>query len=1008
MLLVTHDFLAENNNDSYQSDTASNDDSSVEFLEYKELNEQQQNYENELDHDYDMSDGSVEIPKKHDSSVVTIGSSTLNQPVELIDLTEDDPEEVLITGEAATAEPHNELAPSENHHPSDRPASHQIVRANGFPSYNQPVPLMEGMSHGNNGGIDLNLLSKVANNLRRQILRAEEDLVIKAKRRSKLTNDREKFSSELQRLSLLNVEPEFIASLRDKISTVTAKFDDYNNRIDNLVEFAREKLLQIEQWKGFVSLIYSQPVYASEVLQKTREREQEKARLEVYGRTVQQNISAYGYQPPPTYDQYEPGAPIEDDVDLGELLENIQPEQELSADVIDTPKQLNIKLLPHQRLGLEWLLKMEHKTAKGGILADDMGLGKTVQAISLILSNPGKPTLIVTPVALLRQWQSEINNKIHRGHQLKVFIYHSSKKASSFRDLTRYDVVLTSYGTLSSEYKNHFSAALKEAAQTKNSSLLVDYNSGGRTYKSPFFDKTTKFHRIVLDEAHLIKNKLTLASKSCALVQADYRLCLSGTPMQNNVDELYPLIRFLRIKPYLEEAKFRTEIAIPIKKSLKGDRDQDNSEAFTKLQILLKAILLRRTKNSKINNRPILQLTERIVSKDLISQPVEESEFYDALSMKVQKAAKKLLDQEKIGNYSSVLTLLLRLRQACDHSFLVRIGDILSSEEVETQEQNKGGENLSAAIEKCRKFSPVVQQEIEENLRKGEVACPLCCELLIAENTLVIYPCGDTLCSECLETFYQNFEVDENYRCCSCSNTVKKEDIIAYKIFDKVVNQHMDEFLISNSSQKLVRFSAKNKKQEIIKELLRAQGDRLNPSGKMIRSMELIKGIFKRSVDDKIIIFSQFTTFFDLFEVLLKNENIEFLRYDGSMTMDQRNDTVNEFYDKASKRVLLISLKAGNVGLTLTCASHVILVDPFWNPYVEEQAMDRVHRIGQLKTVYVYRLLIKGTVEDRIMELQERKKQVVEGALSEKGFKKISSLGRRELRYLFGIGGLGN
>jgi hypothetical protein len=98
---------------------------------------------------------------------------------------------------------------------------------------------------------------------------------------------------------------------------------------------------------------------------------------------------------------------------------------------------------------------------------------------------------------------------------------------------------------------------------------------------------------------------------------------------------------------------------------------------------------------------------------------------------------------------------------------------------------------------------------------------------------------------------------------------------------------------------------------------------------------------------------------------------------------------------------MLVSLKAGNAGLNLVAASQVIIFDPFWNPYIEEQAIDRAHRLGQTRPVQVHRILVEKTVEDRILELQDKKREVIEGALDEHAASQISRLGVRELKFLF-------
>lgn len=127
----------------------------------------------------------------------------------------------------------------------------------------------------------------------------------------------------------------------------------------------------------------------------------------------------------------------------------------------DTPAEMGATLMPHQRLGLEFLLRQEKSHIRGSILADDMGLGKTIQATALILAHPPtcshcgdethKTTLVVGPLALLKQWPREIDDKIKPGHKLKVHVYHGAGKKISLSRLMEYDVVLTNYETLGSE-----------------------------------------------------------------------------------------------------------------------------------------------------------------------------------------------------------------------------------------------------------------------------------------------------------------------------------------------------------------------------------------------------------------------------------------------------------------------------------------------------------------------------------------------------------------------------
>lgn len=132
-----------------------------------------------------------------------------------------------------------------------------------------------------------------------------------------------------------------------------------------------------------------------------------------------------------------------------------------------------------------------------------------------------------------------------------------------------------------------------------------------------------------------------------------------------------------------------------------------------------------------------------------------------------------------------------------------------------------------------------------------------------------------------------------------------------------------------------------------------------------------------------------------LLEEPLRAAGFHFLRIDGSMTMKKRGEVMKEFgsYEPNSPTVLLASLKAAGTGINLTAASRVYLVEPWWNPAVEEQAMDRVHRIGQLEEVKVVRLIVKDSIEERILELQARKKKLAGGV-----FRKKSAREQREMQ----------
>ena len=151
----------------------------------------------------------------------------------------------------------------------------------------------------------------------------------------------------------------------------------------------------------------------------------------------------------------------------------------------------------------------------------------------------------------------------------------------------------------------------------------------------------------------------------------------------------------------------------------------------------------------------------------------------------------------------------------------------------------------------------------------------------------------------------------------------------------------------------------------------------------------------------KALVFSQFTSMLALIREALSARSIPYLYLDGSVPAEERKAAVKQFQEDDTMRVFLISLKAGGVGLTLTAADYVYLVDPWWNPAAEQQAIDRSHRIGQVNKVFAYRMICKDTVEEKILQLQERKRSLAAGLVTdEAGF--VKHLSQDDVAFLFG------
>ena len=167
-----------------------------------------------------------------------------------------------------------------------------------------------------------------------------------------------------------------------------------------------------------------------------------------------------------------------------------------------------------------------------------------------------------------------------------------------------------------------------------------------------------------------------------------------------------------------------------------------------------------------------------------------------------------------------------------------------------------------------------------------------------------------------------------------------------------------------------------------------------------VKLEELGREITENISNHKALIFSQFLGMLALIKEKMKELGVDYEYFDGSSTINERERAIQRFQNDDNCRVFLISLKAGGVGLNLTAADYVYIVDPWWNPAVEQQAIDRTHRIGQTKNIFAYRMICTDTVEDKILKLQERKRNLAREVITDdEGF--IKTLTKEDVEYLF-------
>ncbi len=201
------------------------------------------------------------------------------------------------------------------------------------------------------------------------------------------------------------------------------------------------------------------------------------------------------------------------------------------------PDSITRTLKSFQLEGLNWMQKQEQTHYKGGLLGDEMGMGKTIQAVSLIMSDfPAKdPTLVVVPPVALMQWRNEIDE--YTNGKLKVLVYHGAKsKTYTVKHIKEHNVVMITYQSLESLYRKESKGWVRQDDIIKADSLIHSIH----------------WHRLILDEAHSIKQRTTGVAKACFALKGTYKWCLSGTPVQNRIGEFFSLLRFLEVRPFAD------------------------------------------------------------------------------------------------------------------------------------------------------------------------------------------------------------------------------------------------------------------------------------------------------------------------------------------------------------------------------------------------------------------------------------------------------------------------
>ena len=482
---------------------------------------------------------------------------------------------------------------------------------------------------------------------------------------------------------------------------------------------------------------------------------------------------------------------------LAGLITNLTDNQAVKP--VNKIKGFKGKLRPYQAKGVGWLSFLE-TWGLGACLADDMGLGKTIQLIGFLLNlkqqdNLTKPSLLVCPTSVINNWEREVRRF---APDLATLIHHGDRRSKGktfVKQVRDKQLVITSYSLIHRDVKT-----LEQ----------VDWQN------------------VVLDEAQNIKNSSAKQSQAVRQVSGDFRIALTGTPVENRLSELWSILDFLNPGFLGTPAFFQKRFANPIEKY--GDRDSLNT-----LRSLVQPFILRRLKTDQ---NIIQDLPEKQEMNVFCGLSAEQAELYEQL---VAQSLTEIESSAGIKQKGLILTLLLRLKQLCNHPELI-------------------------------------QAEAKTKGKKSQI--------------------------------------------------------------------NLDNF-----SQR---------------------------SGKLLRLEEMLEETIEEG--DRSLIFTQFSEWGKILKPYLEAKlNSEVLFLYGSTRRQARQEMVDRFQnDPNGPKIFILSLKAGGTGLNLTRANHVFHVDRWWNPAVENQATDRAFRIGQKRNVQVHKFVCTGTLEERINDIIESKKELAE------------------------------
>ncbi|KAH8898574.1 hypothetical protein GQ53DRAFT_817835 [Thozetella sp. PMI_491] len=654
-------------------------------------------------------------------------------------------------------------------------------------------------------------------------------------------------------------------------------------------------------------------------------------------------------------------------------------------------------LFHHQMVGVSWMLARElapQASIRGGILADEMGLGKTLEMLACASLNPptarakGKRgTLVLCPRGLVLQWKSEIY-KHHEDKRCPSVTIYTLKSDKDKEDWQRAGFVIATYAQLALGFpRDKVIDRVERMRKEKNNQWKALFEKHASNLLKH------KWWRVVLDEGHGIRNRDSLRSRSCGYISSAHRWFLTGTPVQNSTDELFPVLRFLITKreELLKYEQFRNIYGV-------SQNISEHSENMTRLRTLNRTITLSRKGTDTLMGKAILEVPAPYPTElESVELRPHEREIWNAL-----------LNPDRSQPKRNAFKLCNQMRKAAAHFGMVEPNP-LPSDGTEAAQDFPGDSierfcrlccrvllcPLISASSECRhafcrscissakrssKKKVKTGKSSSKNAEKTGFECPSCLvwitDLKQCRDASKCYQDGERPDEVGKRRGWANSRRTKTAKKRKRKNQEKKRqpDIARHRQLKLSTEKHRVPGDDENGFQPLMN-AVDGKALEFLNEYDKFPWNPVPQSAKTKRAMEKILEWQREAPGEKIIVFARWLFPMVVLGQTLFQHGIKFLYYWGNLRPEERQTQIDSFKSEEDIKVMLISITSGGEGLNLTAASRAILLDLSWHTGEEQQAFGRIHRIGQTKRVHTVRIIAKDTLDERILEIQERKQE---------------------------------